>query len=178
MSKPSSKRPLAQWMQSALSRPWTYVLAGVVVLLIDYATGKFILFPVAFIIPVVLAAWFTTQRTAYALAVLLPLGRYVVANMFEEPDPIAFLSINALIRIAILCLLAFLVVRTARQTRELDQRVRQLEGILPICMFCKRIRDDDQSWQPLESYISEHSGAGFSHDLCADCQQKHYGEFE
>ena len=48
-------------------------------------------------------------------------------------------------------------------------RVTQLEGIIPICMYCKKIRDDKNSWQHLESYISDHSEAMFSHGACPDC---------
>jgi hypothetical protein len=48
-------------------------------------------------------------------------------------------------------------------------RVKQLEGIIPICTYCKKIRDDQNSWQQLESYISDHSEAMFSHGACPDC---------
>ena len=59
-----------------------------------------------------------------------------------------------------------------RQKEELEAalaRVKQLEGIIPICMYCKKIRDDQQSWQQLETYISNHSEAMFSHGACPDC---------
>lgn len=48
-------------------------------------------------------------------------------------------------------------------------RVKQLEGIIPICMYCKQIRDDHNSWQKLEKYLSEHSEALFSHGICPAC---------
>ena len=59
-----------------------------------------------------------------------------------------------------------------RQNEELEAalaRVKQLEGIIPICMYCKKIRDDQQSWHQLESYISNHSEARFSHGICPEC---------
>ena len=177
MNAPAPKRTLKPWMLSALAHPWPHALAGAGVLGIDYATGKYVMFPILFVIPVMLAAWFSAKRTAYVLAVVLPLGRLAIASLFDKPDPFVFLAINALIRMAVLGLLAFLVARTARQTKELDQRVRQLEGILPICMICKRIRDDHNEWQQLESYISKHSRANFSHGLCTDCAKQHYGEY-
>ena len=52
--------------------------------------------------------------------------------------------------------------------------VDTLSGMLPICASCKRIRDDDGYWQQIESYISSHSGAEFSHSLCTDCVKKLY----
>ena len=55
-------------------------------------------------------------------------------------------------------------------------KVKQLEGIIPICMYCKKIRDDEESWQQLESYITEHSEAQFSHGICPECFKKASGE--
>src|SRR5919109_1748520 len=51
-------------------------------------------------------------------------------------------------------------------------RVKQLQGLLPICAYCKKIRDDQNYWQQVESYISEHSEAQFSHSICPDCYEK------
>lgn len=51
-------------------------------------------------------------------------------------------------------------------------KVKLLEGIIPICMYCKKIRDDKQSWQPLERYITEHSEALFSHGICPECEKR------
>ncbi len=52
--------------------------------------------------------------------------------------------------------------------------INNLEGILPICMFCKQIRDDNGQWNQLEAYISNHSEADFSHSVCPACAAKHY----
>jgi ABC-type phosphate/phosphonate transport system substrate-binding protein len=59
-----------------------------------------------------------------------------------------------------------------RQKVELEAalaNVRLLEGIIPICSYCKKIRDDQNSWQQLEQYISGHSEAKFSHGICPHC---------
>jgi DNA-binding response OmpR family regulator len=47
--------------------------------------------------------------------------------------------------------------------------VKQLQGLLPICSYCKRIRGDDHYWQQVESYIAERSDAQFSHGICPSC---------
>jgi CheY-like chemotaxis protein len=52
--------------------------------------------------------------------------------------------------------------------------VKQLQGLLPICMHCKKIRDDGDTWHRVESYIEEHSDAMFTHSLCEECMAKHY----
>lgn len=63
----------------------------------------------------------------------------------------------------------------ASQKKELEEhihRIKHLEGIIPICMYCKKIRDDNSSWHQLEKYISEHSDALFSHGICPTCFEK------
>ena len=63
------------------------------------------------------------------------------------------------------------------QKEELEaafDRIKKLEGIIPICMHCKSIRNDSDSWQKLESYFSEHTDALFSHGICPTCLEKHY----
>jgi len=52
-------------------------------------------------------------------------------------------------------------------------QIQTLRGLLPICMYCKKIRDDKQYWQQIEGYISEHTEAQFSHGVCPDCYKKH-----
>jgi DNA-binding response OmpR family regulator len=52
--------------------------------------------------------------------------------------------------------------------------VKHLQGLLPICMFCKKIRDDSDTWHRLETYIENNSSALFSHSLCEDCRREHY----
>lgn len=55
--------------------------------------------------------------------------------------------------------------------------VQTLPGILPICAFCKSIRDETNEWVPLEDYIARHTGARFSHGFCTKCGREHYGDF-
>src|SRR6059036_1510008 len=51
-------------------------------------------------------------------------------------------------------------------------RVRQLRGLLPICSYCKKIRDDQNYWQQVEQYVSTHTDVQFSHGICPDCYSK------
>ena len=55
---------------------------------------------------------------------------------------------------------------------ELIREVKTLGGLLPICAWCKRIRDDKGYWNQLEAYISSHSDAEFTHGICPDCLSK------
>ena len=63
----------------------------------------------------------------------------------------------------------------AERVRELEDalsRVRILQGLLPICSYCKKIRDDSNYWQQIENYVTAHSGAQFSHSVCPQCYEE------
>ena len=58
------------------------------------------------------------------------------------------------------------------RVRELEDalaQVKQLQGLLPICCYCKKIRDDKNYWQKVEEYLQIHSEVKFSHGICPDC---------
>jgi len=63
------------------------------------------------------------------------------------------------------------------ELREALTHVKQLQGLLPICVHCKKIRDDEHTWHQLESYIERHSDAAFTHSLCSECMATHYPDF-
>jgi sigma-B regulation protein RsbU (phosphoserine phosphatase) len=63
----------------------------------------------------------------------------------------------------------------AERVRELEDvlsRVKRLRGLLPICAYCKKIRNDRNYWEQVESYITEHSEAQFSHSICPVCYEQ------
>lgn len=57
-------------------------------------------------------------------------------------------------------------------------KIQILEGLLPICSSCKKIRDGEKGWQPIETYIEQRSNASFTHGLCQECMDKLYGNQE
>lgn len=57
-----------------------------------------------------------------------------------------------------------------------EAEINNLQGLLPICMGCKKIRDDSGYWNQLEAYISRHSQAEFSHGICPECAVEMYGD--
>jgi sigma-B regulation protein RsbU (phosphoserine phosphatase) len=61
--------------------------------------------------------------------------------------------------------------------KETIANVKQLKGLLPMCSYCKKIRNDTDYWQQLETYISEHSDAEFSHGVCPSCFERVANEF-
>jgi len=98
----------------------------------------------------------------------------------EVPTPLAFRDGDELDTVA----RTFNNMVTARtralaQTEELltasVAEVQVLRGILPICATCKRIRNEDGSWEAVESYVRHHTNAEFSHGICPDCAKKTWG---
>ncbi len=70
-----------------------------------------------------------------------------------------------------------LLLEQIRELRQSQEHIKTLQGILPICMHCKNIRNDSGYWEQIEQYVSQHTEAMFSHGICPDCMQKHYGTF-
>ncbi len=91
-------------------------------------------------------------------------------------------------RMQILDLLFSTYENTLRQKRELERlnkelkealgTIQKLEGILPICANCKKIRDKEGNWQAMEKYIREHSQADFTHGICPECAKKLYPDLD
>jgi DNA-binding response OmpR family regulator len=63
--------------------------------------------------------------------------------------------------------------KVAERILGLRRHVQQLEGLLPICAYCKRIRDAAERWESIERYVEERSEAQFSHGYCPECYEKH-----
>ena len=70
--------------------------------------------------------------------------------------------------------------RLANKVNELQatlDKVRQLRGLLPICSYCKRIRNDQNYWERVEVYVTEHTDAKFTHGICPTCLEAAKAEF-
>jgi len=72
----------------------------------------------------------------------------------------------------------FQIARQAADLQRALDNVKQLEGMLPICANCKKIRDDQGYWQQVEKYVGEHSKARFSHSICPECAKKLYPDYD
>lgn len=62
------------------------------------------------------------------------------------------------------------------ELRKALSEIKTLRGILPICSYCKNIRNDQGYFEKIESYIHKHSGVDFSHTICISCMKKHHPE--
>jgi hypothetical protein len=167
---PTSER-LKSLLLPALSRSWTHLALGAGILLLDLFASDFLLFPILFVIPVALSAWFCNARLAYALAVLLPLGRLLTDEFVHHPSPFVYIVANCAIRMAVLVLLAFLVSRTARQTRALEQKVQSL---VTVCAWSRTVEYEGE-WISFEKYLLRRFNVNTSHGISPAEAEKVFG---
>ena len=151
-----------------LARPVVWIILAGVFLAGDYAAGPSIQFPIAFIFPVALAAWHRGVGWGLFFAVAQPVVRFAFNFYWSVLWSLPVAGVNLGIRVLVLCAFAFLVAYAAGQRR----RIAALEGLLPVCAWCKRIRDEHDLWQPLDTYLSERAELSLTHGICPDCMRK------
>jgi len=170
----TTKRPWWLLPPGRIQPVWWIVL-GAVMLWIDYFLSPTVHFPVIYAVPVILAAWYSGKWPALALAVAVPLVRLAFLVMpLDASEDLATVAFATAFRGVVIVFLALWFARLAEFERELDRRVNVLEGLLPICAFCKNIRNESGEWERLEGYISRRSEAEFSHGVCPSCGERHY----
>jgi len=90
--------------------------------------------------------------------------------------PLAFGFLTGFHLLAGLGMVILVLERIRIRAEDSEKHIKHLEGLIPICANCKKIRDDHDNWQELESYIQERSDAEFSHGICPECSEKIYGD--
>jgi hypothetical protein len=163
ISRDSPSRPLA-----LLARPTVWIALAAAFLAVDYVAGPTIQFPITFVFPVALAAWHRGFRWSMGLAVAQPLVRFSFHLAWDPPWALSVSVVNLLIRIIVLCGFAWLVAHTVWQRH----RIAALERLLPVCAWCKRIRTEENFWQPLDAYLSRQARLDVTHGICPDCLRK------
>jgi hypothetical protein len=152
-----------------------WLALGAVMLWIDYLTSRAGQFPVIYALPVILAAWYSGKWPAVGLAIAVPVFRLLVLVMpLSSPEGMTSHVIATAARGIFIIFLALWFARLAEFERDLQKQVKVLEGLLPICAFCKNIRNEVGDWEGLERFISRRSEAEFSHGICPSCAEKHY----
>lgn len=158
------------------------LMAGV--LLLDVLFPQGVAVDVLYIAPVLLALRTEGDRPAIVAASVcsvLVVAGYYLSTPGGDLWKILF---NRGIAIAALWIAVVLGLRNkklaaAREAalREREQAMEDakvLRGLLPICAWCKKVRDDRGYWTQIEAYIASHSDASFSHGICPECMAKHY----
>ena len=154
------------------ARPLHWIAVSLAILLLDYATGPNIQLAILFVFPVALATAGQGLPVGITVAVVLPILRLGFFLKWPLLTTWPLQSLDSAVDVVILIGIAFVIDRIVGQER----KIRALEGLLPICSFCKKIRDEAGVWRQLETYIGSRSAARFSHTFCPECGRRHYPE--
>lgn len=114
-------------------------------------------------------------QSVHTLFTTLNIGPYQKFNTITVKDILDQYLLEISIILAFFALVFVFVVKIIHLNRSLKtalSEVRTLQGMIPICSSCKKIRDDQGYWNKIESYVSKHADARFSHGYCPTCYQK------
>ena len=164
---------------------WLFIigLTSLGIAWMDWYTGNELSFFVFFFIPVGLAAWYL-GRTWMLVESILCAVLWLTADLQSGHTYSAFLfpAWNTMIRLAAFISIGWAISRIRGLLHSEKEKVsalkavmaeiKILEGFLPICSQCKKIRDADGQWHRLETYISNHTNAAFTHELCQECARE------
>ena len=89
-----------------------------------------------------------------------------------EESALHLSDFRLLIRFGLFVCLGLLICWLGVKLQASRRKLRVLSGLLPICAWCKRVRDEKGQWQPVEAYIHDHSEADFTHGMCPDCARE------
>ncbi len=157
------------------------LVATLLVAWVDYITGLELEFSAFYILPVLLAAWFAGRRWAVALALANTIAWSAVDQLAGHVHLSTFYAVwefmdHALVYLLVAAMVGGLRTGITRQrtlnlelSRALEE-VGELKGLLPVCAWCHKIRDDQGYWGQLETYIEARTKASFTHGICPDCQ--------
>lgn len=149
----------------------------ILVLSIDYFTGEPIQFPIFYALPVGMLAWKNYKITSYVTAILMASARVFFHILWKDEAFLFNIISNAFITSLALSLYAFFLNKISEKNEYLKKSVYMLEGILPICSVCKKIRDEDGNYQKVDEFITSHSQAQFSNSLCPECAKEFYPNY-
>ncbi len=112
-----------------------------------------------------LIVWVATIST------LLTISKYLLAPLGDTPHWVVLT--NRILSIYVIWVTALMALKINKQHTE---EVKSLSGLLPICAWCKNIRNDQGYWTQLEAFLNEHTEAEFSHSICPGCMEAHFAE--
>lgn len=142
------------------------------ILILDVLSPIGIIYPMLFVLPVYLAGWLA-QRWALPLTAIIATLLVPIGGIFSPPGGVLMIVwTNRLLAI----LTIWLTVAISLTQRRLAAEIKSLRGLLPICASCKKIRDEQGRWHPLELFVRDHSEAEFTHGLCPACLETYSAE--
>ena len=137
------------------------------VLLLTFLAGPAVDFPGLYVVPILFAAWYGGLKWGLPMC-LIVFSRLVMALEWGLPD-LFMITVQAMVRATVYVPIALWIATASASQRALRREVEMLHGLLPICSYCKKIRDGGGNWQPVEKYIADRSEATFTHGICEAC---------
>jgi len=172
------------WIRN-LSVPWVYVLAATTLVLVvagDFATGVEVNFTFFYLIPIAVMTW----RIGRGAGIIASLICAIVWAVTDSTGRAVFNPGQALwntwIQFGVFITFSFIfnrILESLAEQRTLNTElqaalaeVKKLSGLLPVCAWCRRVRDENDHWISLEVYVREHSETDFTHGICPDCKEQ------
>jgi hypothetical protein len=132
----------------------------------DIAVGMLYVAPVAW-----MALWSSKHDTPLMVSTAVCCTVFTLVGFLLHPAEILWIGfINRLIA----CFIIWLTTALSITRKRAEEETKILRGLLPICSYCKKIRDDRGYWERMEVYISANSQARFSHGICPECGEEHF----
>lgn len=160
------------------------VVMLVLIGILDFFRGRYLTLAALYLLPIGLVSLRLDRRAGLVASFVCGVVWLYLDNLRVEgftPWPDAW---NMTMRVGIFVAFALVLSRIKwdimnemKLNSELQAalaEVKQLSGLLPICAWCKRIRDEEGNWEPMETYITVHSEADFTHGICPDCARKYH----
>ena len=167
---------------SSSTYPWRFlgIPLTLIVALLDYYTGEELNVTLLYLAPIALASWKLGTKEAILVAVVSALVWFVEDYLILRESAVLWIPFWNMVGLFGFFLTVVLILSSLRKAFAAQQRligelqealgqVRTLSGLLPICSWCKKVRDDRGYWRAVEAYIEEHSHAEFTHGICPDC---------
>jgi hypothetical protein len=175
-------RALPRWAVVALAAALLVAITWV-----DYVTGYEFGFFVFYFVPVSVAAWLLGRRAGlafgFASAACWYLSDRLGGHVYSRAWFVYWETFMRLVSFLTTALTLARIRRNLTRERELVSelseslaRVRQLEGLIPVCAWCRRVRDDAGYWDRFEAYLSTRTRATFTHEICPTCAAQLDGE--
>lgn len=158
------------------------VLVAVIGLL-DFMTGYEFSVEVLYLAPICFAAWYAGKSCGIAITIVsaiiwlladLGAGHRTDSLVIPVWNFVILLSSFTVVVILILKLKAAYEeqLRLVGELQEAFDKIKVLKGLIPMCAWCKKVRNDDGYWLEVEQYIKENSDSSFTHGICPECRDK------
>ncbi|HMP82142.1 MAG TPA: hypothetical protein PKA41_05470 [Verrucomicrobiota bacterium] len=146
------------------------IIGTLVIGYLDYLTGYEVSFFGFYFLSVGFAAWYA-GRNAGLWASVFAAAVWLGVDWFSGRTYSWWLIAvwNAGMRLFTFGVLAFCLAWIRQELIKEHTQVHELKGLLPICAYCKKIRNDDGYWERIENYIKSHTEADFTHGICPEC---------